>query len=145
MFGLGEAIYSFEHFNAQNGLSFNDGYYTIVLNLKCEEDKIPEELKTFYKYANEQEVAEEDSFISRLHSDLVKFTRRNGGADMSMQGFMTFEKDMEINMRWAREEGRLIGEIDKAKSIAKAMRVEGMDDMTISKLTGLNAETLNEL
>ena len=66
------------HLDAKNGLSFNDGYYTIVLNLKCEEGTIPKELKTFYKYANEQKVAEEDDFIKRLHYDLVKFSLRNG-------------------------------------------------------------------
>ena len=78
-------------------LPLGDESYTIIMNLKCDKSKIPEELKTFYAYANEQKVDENDDFIKRLHSDLVKFSRTNGGTDMSMQGFMTVEKDIEIS------------------------------------------------
>ena len=71
----GEAIYSFEHYDVKNSLPLGDGCYTIILNLKCKEKKIPKELKSFYDYANRQSVDENDEFITRLHSDLEEFGR----------------------------------------------------------------------
>ena len=70
------------------------------MNLKCDEEKIPEMLKTFYDYANRKTVDENDEFISRLHSDLVEFSGTEEGLST-----MTFEEDLKVKVYYARENG----------------------------------------
>ena len=100
LFEKGEAIYSFRQFDEKNHLSLDDGCYTLILNLKCDEEKIPEMLKTFYDYANRKTVDENDEFISRLHSDLVEFSGTEEGLST-----MTFEEDLKVKVYYARENG----------------------------------------
>ena len=57
-------------------------------------------LKTFYDYANSKAVDENDEFISRLHSDLVKFSGTEEGLST-----MTFEEDLRVKVHYARENG----------------------------------------
>ena len=46
-------------------LPLNDKQFTIILNLKCSETKIPEKLRSFYQYVNHGD-AGDDTFTQRI-------------------------------------------------------------------------------
>lgn len=55
LFGRDEAIYSFQNYDEKNHLPLGDESYTLLLNSKCSEDKVPESLKALFQYINQGE------------------------------------------------------------------------------------------
>ena len=64
-FRLGEAVYRFQNLEENLHLPLNDKQFTIILNLKCSETKIPEKLRSFYQYVNHGD-AGDDVFTQRI-------------------------------------------------------------------------------
>ena len=64
-FRLGEAVYRFQNMEENLHLPLNDKQFTIILNLKCSETKIPEKLRSFYQYVNHGD-AGDDVFTQRI-------------------------------------------------------------------------------
>jgi len=87
-FGSGEALYRFQTLEEKLHLPLDDKQFTIILNLKCSEEKIPEELRSFYRYVNNGE-AGDDTFTLRI-KELVD--RANESAEV--QNMITFAGDM---------------------------------------------------
>ena len=63
--GMGEAVYRYQTMEEKLHLPLNDKQFTIIANLKCPEEKIPEKLRSFYQYVNHGE-AGEDAFTQRI-------------------------------------------------------------------------------
>ena len=96
-FKTGNSVYTIHMRTDENGLPFDDGQTTILVNMKCSEDAIPSRLRSFYDYVNEARVAEEDGFIRKLQE---RTNRAN--QNQEVYRYMTFEE--EYNMRIKRLE-----------------------------------------
>lgn len=72
--GAGEAVYFFQNYDAKNGLYFDDEAYTIVLNTRCDPEKVPDRLKPLFAYINDAEKVGDDPFIQDLDAQVQKFT-----------------------------------------------------------------------
>lgn len=70
------------------GLPLDDKQFTIILNLKCPEENVPEKLRSFYRYVNDGE-AGDDAFALRIQ-ELVD--RANESAEV--QSMITFAGDV---------------------------------------------------
>jgi predicted transposase/invertase (TIGR01784 family) len=99
-FGLGEAVYRFEAYDAEKSLPLGDGSYTIVLNTRCPLEKVPKELRSLYAYIDKGKTDGKDDFINYL-DDKVKAL--NGEKEMTK--VMTLEEDYQARCRIARKEG----------------------------------------
>lgn len=66
--GEREPIYRFQMMEEKKHLPLGDGQFTIMVNMKCPEEDVPEELRTFYSFVNHGQVEESDSFICRIHN-----------------------------------------------------------------------------
>ena len=64
-FGKDEAVYRFQNIEENLHLPLGDKQYTIILNLKCPEEKVPENLRSFYQYVNHED-AGQDEFTCRI-------------------------------------------------------------------------------
>ena len=70
--GADEAIYFIQNYDVKNQLYFDDDAYKIVLNTKCDPDKVPDKLKPLFAYINDPERIE-DQFIESLNNRVRKF------------------------------------------------------------------------
>ncbi len=86
--GRGEAVYRYQTMEEKLYLPLNDKQFTILVNLKCSEEKIPETLQSFYRYVNHGD-AGEDAFTQRIQ-ELVD--RANESAEV--QNMITFAGDV---------------------------------------------------
>jgi len=139
--GLDEPIYSFEMFDKKLRLSLNDGRYTIILNTSCSRDKVPNELKTFFDYLNNQTVINgEDLFVDEMHREVMKHNRGK-----ELIALMTLEEELKIRYNRGKEEGKAEGKREANLSTARNMKQDGIKTETICKYTGLSEEEVNSL
>ena len=87
-FKTGEPVYTIHMRTEENGLPFDDGQTTILINMKCAEHAIPARLRSFYDYVNEGRVAEEDDFIRKIQ-ERTNCANRN----QEVYRYMTFEEE----------------------------------------------------
>ena len=90
-FGMGEPVYSFEMFDNNLQLKLGDESYTIILDVKGSQDKIPKGLETFFAYVESESVAENDEFIKEIHQKVEEVN-----LDAEVIEIMTIEEDMRM-------------------------------------------------
>ena len=161
-FGLDEAVYRFQSLEENLYLPLGDKQFTIILNLKCPEEKVPEKLRSFYQYVNHED-AGEDEFTCRI-KELVD--RANESTEV--QNMITVAGDN------AYKEQKLKAEIEKLetqkvqleaqkvqleaqnvqletqlvsekKETARKLKEQGISADIISAATGLELETVRGL
>lgn len=137
-FQKGEAVYRFQNLEENLHLPLNDKQFTIILNLTCSEEKIPEILRSFYRYVNHGD-AGEDAFTQRI-KHLVD--RANESAEV--QNMITYagdvaakEKKLEAMMKQMSEE------LAQKEARAKAMSEELAQKEARAKELELKLEAAN--
>ncbi|MBQ1421824.1 MAG: Rpn family recombination-promoting nuclease/putative transposase [Firmicutes bacterium] len=91
-FGEGEPIYDFRMIFSKTGLYLDDKTYTIFMNTKAEESRIPKELKSYFRYINSGETDGRDVFINEIHERVKEVNK-----DPEWRGvLMTLKEEMEI-------------------------------------------------
>ncbi len=90
-FGMGEPVYSFEMFDKNLQLQLGDESYTIILDVKGSQEKIPKGLETFFDYVKSESVAEDDEFIKEIHQKVEE-----ANLDAEVIEIMTIEEDMRM-------------------------------------------------
>ena len=154
-FQKGEAVYRFQNLEENLHLPLNDKQFTIILNLTCSEEKIPEILRSFYRYVNHGD-AGEDAFTQRI-KHLVD--RANESAEV--QNMITYagdvaakEKKLEAMMKQMSEE--LAQKEARAKELelkleaanlqtARKLKEQGVSIEIIISVTGLEAAVVESL
>ena len=139
-FGIDEPIYRFEMFDENLQLKLGDGSSTIILNTKCSEEKIPEELKAFYNFVNTGKVDSSDKLVSYLDKR-VEEANENEEVDR----IMTLEEELIIRYHNGLKKGREEGAAQEKREIAKEMKRENIAQDVIAKVTGLNVEEIEAL
>lgn len=117
-FGKGEAIYTFERYDKKSQTSYLDGSYIILLNTRCPEEKVPQELRSLFRYINTEEVADGDEFVEMIHELVVSYQ-----SDKEVLQIMTLEEEYirkaEIAIEYAEEEARAEGRADERARLNK--------------------------
>ena len=149
-FGMGEPVYSFEMFDNNLQLKLGDESYTIILDVKGSQDKIPKGLETFFAYVESESVAENDEFIKEIHqkveeanldSEVIQIMTIE--EDMRMKSLMLDEAQAEISVLKeqagaaydeGRAEGRMEGETAREQCIIEKMRASGLSEDLIAKI-----------
>ena len=104
-----KAVYSFEMYDRKNDLLLGDGQATIILNVSCPEENVPEELRTFFAYLKTGEVDEDDPLILRM-DELVREANR----DERVRRAMTLEEQHKHDLYIAKRDGRAEGKAEEA-------------------------------
>ena len=141
MMGQDEAVYRFQMREDNLGLPLGENRYTIILNTKCSEEKVPIELKGLFNYLEKQNTDDsKDEFINEMHSEVMK---HNKGKELI--ALMTLEEELKIRYKRGREDGFAEGKLEAALENAKKMKERGMDTGLISEITGLSVEDVEKL
>ena len=149
--GKGEAVYYFQTMEEKFHLPLNDNQFTILLNLKCSKDRVPEKLKSFYQYVDNGD-AGDDAFTQRL-KELVD----RANADTEVRNMITFAGDVAAKEKQLKE-ALAKAEAEKAKAeaeiaqlqaekleTARKMKAKNFTIEDIAELTGLDGETIEKL
>lgn len=136
LYGLNEAIYSFENYDVKNHLPYRDNSYKIIINTTCTKESTPPKLQAFFDYINNMEVAEDDGFIEALHSQVENYN----SADWRRK-LMTLEEKMRVDRDRAFAEGEAKKNLDNAKK----MKAKGYEPAEIADITGLTIEEIKKL
>ena len=131
-----EPVYFFRSWDVEKGLLLDDLSYTIVLNMKCSPEKVPEALKPFYEYLNDPKKNEASELTRMIDERVRKFN-----SDEWRKKYMTFEYILNEQKRESFAEGAA----QKQREIAKSMKDEGIAKEVIEKITGLSAEEVEKL
>ena len=153
--GEGEAAYHFQTMEEKFHLPLNDNQFTILLNLKCSKDRVPEQLKSFYQYVDNGD-AGDDAFTRRL-KELVD----RANADTEVRNMITFAgdvaaKEQQLKEALAKAEAEFKDEIARAEAeiaqlqaekleTARKMKAKNFTIEDITELTGLDGETIEKL
>ncbi len=125
-------------------LKLGDGSSTIILNTKCSEEKIPEDLKAFYDFVNTGKVDSSDKLVSYLDKR-VEEANENEEVDR----IMTLEEELIIQydngLRTGVAQGLAQGAAQKQREIAKNLKRAGIGINVIAENTGLTVEEIEKL
>ena len=147
-FNMDEPVYFFRSWAVEKGLPLDDLSYTIVLNMKCSPEKVPEALKPFYEYLNDPK-KNQASELTRMIDERV---RKFNSGDWRRK-YMTFEQMLNergreseaIGFEKGRSEGEAIGAAQEKREIAKNFKQAGIPIEVIAENTGLSAEEVEAL
>ena len=143
-FDKDEPIYKFEMIDENLQLKLGDGSSTIILNTKCSEEKIPEDLKAFYDFVNTGKVDSSDKLVSYLDKR-VEEANENEEVDR----IMTLEEELIIQydngLRTGVAQGREEGAAQEKREIAKNLKRAGIGINVIAENTGLTVEEIEKL
>ena len=139
-FGLGEPMYEFEMYDAKNSLPLGDESYTLILNILCKEEKVPEQLRSLYAYLKNGEADEKDAFIQKIHGEVAALNQRE-----ELKQIMTLEEEYRMEKQRSREEGIEIGMQEGKKAIAINLKESGMEMKQIAEMTGLPIGEIEKL
>lgn len=146
-FGLGEPMYEFEMYNEKNHLPLGDESYTLILNIMCKEENVPEQLRSLYAYLKSGDADEGDAFIQKIHGEVTALNQRE-----ELKQVMTLEEEYRMEKQRSREEGIEIGlqegrleKEEMQKSIATKLKASGMEIQQIAEMTGLPVEKIEKL
>ena len=143
-FNMDEPVYFFRSWDVEKGLPLDDLSYTIVLNMKCSPEKVPEALKPFYEYLNDPKKNEASELTRMIDERVRKFNSSEW-----RKKYMTFEYILNEQKRESEaigfEKGRSEGAALEKREIAKNLKVLGVGTAEIIKATGLSAEEVEEL
>ena len=125
-------------------LKLGDGSSTIILNTKCSEEKIPEDLKAFYDFVNTGKVDSSDKLVSYLDKR-VEEANENEEVDR----IMTLEEELIIQydngLRTGVAQGREEGAAQEKREIAENLKRAGIGINVIAENTGLTVEEIENL
>ena len=147
-FNLDRPIYSFENYDIENKIKLNDGSYKILLNVNCNEENIPDNLKGLYAYIKSNIVPDDDNLISNMDSLVAMYSeKREVTAFMTMYDEMEYQKQRSFKdgkqegIAIGRKEGAALGKLDAAKR----MKEDSLPVDLIVKYTGLSIEEIEKM
>ena len=121
--GAGEPVYYFQSYDIKNWLPFDDERFTIVLNTKCEPEKVPDRLKPLFAYINNPERMEDD-FIRMLDERVQKFSSKEWRSRQMTLGHLLEQAEARGESR-----GEAIG-VRKINGLYEKLLEEGrLEDM----------------
>lgn len=151
-FGLGEPLYEFEMYNAKNSLPLGDESYTLILNIMCEQEKVPEQLKTLYAYLRNGKADGKDTFIQKIHGEVAELNQREElkqvmtlEEEYRMEKQRSLEEGIEIGLKEGKQEGQKEGKEEMQKSIALKLKASGMGIQQIAEMTDLSVGEIEKL
>ena len=121
-------------------MPLGDENYTIVLNSKTKDSRIPEALRQLFRYMNDSIVSEDNELL--LQSDEAV---RSWNTGERLEIIMTLEEEILRKEALARKEGFEKGSEQKKLEIAKNLKNKGVEMNIIVESTGLNEETVQNL
>ena len=137
-------MYKFQMYDKNLQLQLGDGSSTIILNTKCPQKKIPEELAAFYNFVNTGAVDEKNEFVKYLGKRVEE-----AAEDEEVDRIMTLDEEMRVRwdraMKQGEEMGFAKGEISKQKEIARNLKKSGVSVEVIAASTGLGEKEIAEL
>ena len=139
-FGLGEPVYSFKMIDENLGLQLDDGSFTIILDVKSSQEKIPKELETFFAYVSDESISDDDEFIKEIHQRVEEANH-----DAEVIEIMTLEENARIHEIFAYDKGVEHGRDEEKLEIARKLRVLGLSEEQINEATGLTIEEIQDL
>jgi len=89
-------------------LPCGDGSYIIILNTKCAQEKVPQELQGLFHYINTEEVDEGDWFVEMIHQMVLRYQSDEDVANMATLEDEYLRKNT-LAERKGRAEGRAEG------------------------------------
>ncbi len=154
LMGLGDPVYHFQMCDDKNHLPLGDEQFIIMVNTTSKAEDTPKELQALYRYLEQEEVAEDDPFITRLHEIVQRANQ-----DREVRSIMTLAEEMENREYFAREEGKAEGLkegresglkeglakgqkalMESKKEIALKLKSSGMSPAEIAEITGLSED-----
>ncbi len=143
-FGEGESVYRFQMLEEKKHLPLNDGQFTIMVNMECPEENIPEELRTFYSFVNHGEVAENDPFICKIHNRVEQANRCREVCEI-----MTVEDEIRMLEQFRADLEQKIGKLHAANQqlASEKEQLEGANQQLASEkeqLEGTNQQLTSE-
>lgn len=94
-FGMDKPVYEFQRYDPKLNLPLGDESFIIILNSKCSKEKVPENLRSLFRYINESEVTPGDRFVETVHERVEALQESE-----EVKNVMTL--DEEIRIRWNR-------------------------------------------
>ena len=70
----------------------NDESFTIILDVKSSQKKIPKELETFFAYVSDESISDNDEFIKEIHQRVEEANH-----DAEVIEIMTLEENARIH------------------------------------------------
>ena len=101
-------MYAFERIDKRLQLPCGDGSYIIILNTKCAQEKVPQELQGLFHYINTEEVDEGDWFVEMIHQMVLRYQSDEDVANMATLEDEYLRKNT-LAERKGRAEGRAEG------------------------------------
>jgi len=98
-------VYAFERIDKRLQLPCGDGSYIIILNTKCAQEKVPQELQGLFHYINTEEVYEGDWLVEMIHQMVLRYQSDEEVANMATLEDEYMRKNTLAERR-GREEGR---------------------------------------
>lgn len=71
--GADEPVYYFQSWDANLGLKLKDDAITIILNITCSPEKVPEGLKAFYAYMNDPTKSDGSQLVKDIEKRVQKY------------------------------------------------------------------------
>ena len=139
-FNMDEPVYFFRSWAVEKGLPLDDLSYTIVLNMKCSPEKVPEALKPFYDYLNDPKKNQASELTRMIDERVRKFN-----SSAWRKKYMTFEYILNEHKRESEAIGFEKGAAQEKREIAKSMKAKKIPIADIAEITGLSAEEVEEL
>lgn len=147
-FDKDEPIYRFEMIDENLQLKLGDGSSTIILNTKCSEEKIPEDLKAFYDFVNTGKVDSSDKLVSYLDKR-VEEANENEEVDRIMtleeELIIQYDNGLRTGVAQGLAQGLAQGAAQKQREIAKNLKRAGIGINVIAENTGLTVEEIENL
>lgn len=116
-FGMDKPVYEFQRYDPKLNLPLGDESFIIILNSKCSKEKVPENLRSLFRYINESEVTPGDRFVETVHERVEALQESE-----EVKNVMTL--DEEIRIRWNRmmkeNEEKLKAAVKAAEEKSKA-------------------------
>lgn len=135
-FKTGDPVYTIHMRTDENGLPFDDGQTTILVNMKCSEEAIPARLRSFYDYVNERRVAEEDDFIRKLQERTNRANR-----NQEVYRYMTFEEEYNMRIKRLEEKSQnLEGTVETLEGTVQDLQIEKAENDAFRQLIPLLLE-----
>ena len=145
--GLNRPVYTFrmieEELAAEGNtvLNLNDKSCTIFLNTRCTSEDIPDEIRQFFNFVNENEVGDDPMYeiLSR------RMTALNEWNNPWRRDIMRLDQEFHRAERKAMEKGRTEGAREQSITIAKEMLKDGMKPEKVAELTKLTMKEVEAL
>lgn len=122
-------------------LNLNVKSCTIFLNTKCTSEDIPDEIRQFFNFVNENEVGDDPMYeiLSR------RMTALNEWNNPWRRDIMRLDQEFHRAERKAMEKGRTEGARERSIKVAEKLLNKGLSDAEIAEITGLTLKDIENL